>query len=194
MSLQVNLARKDRSKKTDKEVAADAQLDFSAVDILLGEEAGPSRMRRSLDVRLVIRLAGAGIVSCVLGWTVYYDLLARRPAAVPIPFAAEASTGLSAIPFPANGTVFAEFQEAVVTASLTIQTPAEDPYRLFVLVFEDWQTGRRVAHVFLRANTVETLHVPPGRYRLVMASGLIWSGETRLFGPRHASRRDARSG
>lgn len=135
--------------------------------------------------RSALPLVGASVVAIVLGWTVYYDLLARHPAIVALPAAMPPRAGtLAAIPFPDNGTVFADYQAADAAGpGLTVQTQGSDPGLLYVLALEDWQTGAHVGHVFLRANTLETIRMPPGRYRVVVASGRTWFGQQRLFGP-----------
>ena len=86
--------------------------------------------------------------------------------------------------FPINGTLVADFQPGDVTgAGLRLQTPGDDLGLLLVVAFEDWQTGAHVAHVFLKAKTIETLHLPPDRYRIVIAEGRAWYGLAQLFGP-----------
>lgn len=130
-------------------------------------------------------LVGAGVVALLLGWTVYYDLLGRHAPTVARPAAMPPTAGkVRAVPFPDNGTVFANFRAADVAGpGLTVQTPGSDPSLLYVLAVADWQTGALVGHVFLKANTVETLRMPPGRYRMVVASGRVWYGQQGLFGP-----------
>ncbi len=151
--------------------------------------AEPDTLRQPTPLRPAARsalpLVGAGAVALVLGWTIYYDLLARHPATVAPPAAMPPLAGtLAAIPFPDNGTVFADYQAADMAGpGLTVQTPGSDPSLLYVLALEDWQTGAHVCHVFLTANTLETIRMPPGRYRTVVASGQAWYGQQRLFGP-----------
>lgn len=124
-------------------------------------------------------------VAAALGWTVYYDLLVRRPVPVLPPSPARAEIAAAARePLPPDGTMVADFQPSEASgAGLTLQMPADDLGLLFVVVFEDWQTGSAVAHSFLRANTVATFRLPPGRYRIVAASGHAWHGLSQLFGP-----------
>ena len=132
---------------------------------------------------LVRAFAGATI-ALLLGWTIYYDLIAHHPNEFAAPARVLPVPEIAVVTFPANGTVIADYQSSEIGgAGLRLQTPPNDLGRLFVVALEDWQTGARVAHAFLRANTIETLRLPPGRYRVVVASGHVWHGEEMLFGP-----------
>ena len=150
------------------------------------ETAEADRRRRTYLARSrpVLRSIALSVVAAALGWTVYYDLLARRSSPLPPPSPVRAVVAsLAEEPFPSDGTMVADFQPSEASgAGLTLQMPAGDLGLLFVVVFEDWQTGAAVAHSFLRANTVATFRLPRGRYRIVVASGHAWHGLSQLFG------------
>ena len=69
------------------------------------------------------------------------------------------------------------------SAPLTLQTPATEPKNRFVVSVRDWVTDKVVATVYLETNTVVTLDLPAGRYRILVAAGSQWSGDRFLFGP-----------
>ena len=135
--------------------------------------------------RPVLLSAALSVVAATLAWTVYYDLLDRHPLPVQPPSSARLVVASPPEePFPPDGTMVADFQPSEASGGgLTLQMPAADLGLLFVVVFEDWQTGAYVGHAFLRANTVATFRLPPGRYRIVAASGHVWRGLSQIFGP-----------
>ena len=126
----------------------------------------------------------AGVsISLLLGWTIFYDLIAHHPPPVVTPARSLPAAPVAAVTFPANGTVIADYKASEIAGpGVTFQTPTGDLGCLFVVVLEDWQTGMRVGLAYLRANTIETLRPPPGRYRIVVASGHVWQGDELLFG------------
>ena len=129
--------------------------------------------------RPALPLVGVSVVAVVLGWTVYYDLLARHPATVALPAAMPPRAGtLAAIPFPDNGTVFADYQAADAAGpGLTVQTQGSDPGLLYVLALENWQTGAPRWPCLLeskhaRDDTHATRAISGGR---AVRSGLVWT-------------------
>ena len=151
------------------------------------DTAEPDRRCRPYVARSrpLLRSMALSVVAAALGWTVYYDLLARRSSPLPPPSPARAVVAsLAEEPFPSDGTMVADFQPSEASgAGLTLQMPAADLGLLFVVVFKDCQTGAYVGHAFLRANTVVTFRLPPGRYQIVAASGHVWRGLSQIFGP-----------
>lgn len=89
---------------------------------------------------------------------------------------------VSAVPFPANGYTLLRVRPGPQpTAPLTLQT-APDPSRRWVAALRDWSTDDLVATVYLEGNSVATVQVPGGRYRLVVANGEEWWGDKAMFG------------
>ena len=156
--------------------------DASFIDTVESDRRRRPYLARS---RPVLRSVALIVVAAALGWTVYYDLLARGSSSLSPPRPARAVVAsLAEEPFPPDGTMVADFQPSEASgAGLTLQMPAGDLGLLFVVVFEDWQTGAAVAPSFLRANTMATFHLSPRRYRIVAASGHAWQGLSQLFGP-----------
>ena len=156
--------------------------DASFIDTAKSDRRRRPYLSRS---RPVLRSVALSVVAAALGWTVYYDLLAHHSLPVPPLGPARAVIASRAKElFPPDGTMVADFQPSDASgAGLTLQMPADDLGLLFVVVFENWQTGARTAHAFLRANTVATFRLPPGRYRIVVASGHVWHGLSQIFGP-----------
>ena len=158
-----------------------------ADDAAFIETAESDRRRQPYPARSlpVLLSAALSVVAATLGWTVYYDLLDRHPLSVSPPSSARPVVASPPKePFPPDGTMVADFQPSEASgAGLTLQMPAADLSLLFVVVFEDWQTGAYVGHAFLRANTVATFRLPPGHYRIVTATGHAWLGLSHLFGP-----------
>ena len=131
----------------------------------------------------VVRIFAGVSISLLLGWTIYYDLIAHHPPPVVTPGRSLPAAPVAAVTFPANGTVIADYKASEIAGpGMTFQTPSGDLGCLFVVVLEDWQTGMRVGLAYLRANTIETLRPPPGRYRIVVASVHVWQGDELLFG------------
>ena len=95
---------------------------------------------------------------------------ALSPAAVP------------AVPFPSNGYTLLHVRPGPQpTAPLTLQT-APDLNRRWVVTLRDWSTDDLVATVYLEGNSVATVQVPGGQYRLVVANGEEWRGDEARFG------------
>ncbi len=89
---------------------------------------------------------------------------------------------VSAVPFPANGYTLLHVRPGPQpTAPLTLQT-APDLSRRWIATLRDWSTDDLVATVYLEGNSVATVQVPGGRYRLVVANGEEWWGDEALFG------------
>ena len=89
----------------------------------------------------------------------------------------------SSYPFPTNGYTKSYFDQALQqTAPLTLQTSPADLNRKSVICVREWKTGALIATVFLEANTIITINLPPGVYRLWIASGHHWQNDTVLFG------------
>jgi hypothetical protein len=87
------------------------------------------------------------------------------------------------VPFPSNGaTTMYVTVDLAASAPLTLQTPATEPKNRFVVSVRDWVTDKVVATVYLETNTVVTLDLPAGRYRVLVAAGHQWSGDRFLFG------------
>jgi hypothetical protein len=88
------------------------------------------------------------------------------------------------VEFPANGTtnMFIHPDPAAL-APLTVQTSAISPSQPFVVSVRDWFSNKVVATLYLDANTVVTVDLQAGQYRIFIASGKRWGGDQVLFGP-----------
>ena len=85
------------------------------------------------------------------------------------------------LPFPATAEVSWYVAPAQgPTAPLTLHAP-KDTEAQFVVLLDDWATKQPVAMIPLRARETARLHVPFGRYRLVMIKGQGWQGSSKLF-------------
>ncbi len=60
---------------------------------------------------------------------------------------------------------------------------ATNPGSNYFLKLTDWQTGRTALTVFVRGGEEVEVGVPPGSYRITLASGAVWYGEDIRFGP-----------
>ena len=90
---------------------------------------------------------------------------------------------IETIPFPVNGYTVLRFRPSPTgTAPLTLQTSATDPAANYVITVRGWSTNDLVATTYLNANSVATLSLPVGDYRLSFATGRRWGGERMLFG------------
>ena len=89
---------------------------------------------------------------------------------------------IPAVPFPSNGYTLLHVRPGPQpTAPLTLQT-APNLSRRWVVTLRDWSTDDLVATVYLEGNSVATVQVPGGRYRLVVANGEEWRGDETQFG------------
>ncbi len=87
------------------------------------------------------------------------------------------------VTFPQNGAVvFAEGLNAVSLAPLSIQTPPGPRRQRFVILVRDWVTGASVAKLYLYGNSITTIMLPAGQYRLMFVFGIVWEGDDTLFG------------
>ena len=159
--------------------------DASFIDTAKSDRRRRPYLSRS---RPVLRSVALSVVAAALGWTVYYDLLAHHSLPVPPLGPARAVIASRAKElFPPDGTMVADFQPSDASgAGLTLQMPADDLGLLFVVVFENWQTGARTAHAFLRANTVATFLVIETIGPVAISDEervprrLIWGSDTRF--------------
>ena len=58
-----------------------------------------------------------------------------------------------------------------------------NPGSNYFLKLADWETGRPVLTIFIRGGEEVEVGVPPGTYRIKLASGTTWYGEDMRFGP-----------
>ena len=87
------------------------------------------------------------------------------------------------VTFPQNGAVvFAEGLNSVLLAPLSIQTPPGPARQRFVILVRDWVTGASVAKLYLYGNSITTIMLPAGQYRLMFVFGIVWEGDETLFG------------
>ena len=90
---------------------------------------------------------------------------------------------IETVPFPVNGYTILRFRPSPTGAApLTLQTSATDPAANYVINVRGWSTNDLVATTYLNANSVTTLSLPAGDYRLSFATGRRWGGEQILFG------------
>jgi hypothetical protein len=87
------------------------------------------------------------------------------------------------VAFPENGsTTLTTHGLAAASAPLTLQTSSVDADLRYVVTARDWITNRLLATIYLEANSVTTVPLPAGDYRLIVASGHVWGGDAVLFG------------
>ena len=124
------------------------------------------------------------LVCLMAGATPFYTL--RRIPAVPTMLHRPARADpLQAdhVTFPQNGAVvFAEGLNAVSLAPLSIQTPPGPGRQRFVILVRDWVTGASVVKLYLYGNSITTIMLPAGQYRLMFVFGIVWEGDDTLFG------------
>lgn len=60
---------------------------------------------------------------------------------------------------------------------------ATSPGSNYFFKLNDWQTGRTALTIFARGGEEVEVGVPPGSYRIKLASGRVWYGEDIRFGP-----------
>jgi hypothetical protein len=58
-----------------------------------------------------------------------------------------------------------------------------NPGASYFLKLNDWSSGRAVLSIFIRGGEELEVGVPPGIYRIKLASGATWYGEEIRFGP-----------
>lgn len=83
------------------------------------------------------------------------------------------------LPLPKSGEIAAE-TEAKRRAPLTVS--ARDSSLHYYVKLEDWETGKALVEVFIRAGEAASIKVPIGVFRLKFASGSQWFGAYQLFG------------
>lgn len=124
-------------------------------------ETPPSSPRRWLSFFLLIAL----IVGAFYLWKGYTPV------------------GSLSVPMPVTGEVKRVRQESPGTVYTSLKLIGNKEGRHSMVSLEDWQTGALVLTVFVRSGEVAELAVPLGQYRMKVASGLIWYGSSKRFGP-----------
>ncbi len=87
------------------------------------------------------------------------------------------------LPFPATGSALWYSQPASqqVTGNLTITAPGNKGIN-YVVLLDDWATGKPVTLIPVRDGEAATTQIPLGRYRVTIAKGNRWLGPSKLFG------------
>ena len=92
--------------------------------------------------------------------------------------------GKSKQPLPSTG-IFFQYLPRYKRANKNLPPfkVSTNPGSNYYLKLSDWQTGQAALTIFIRAGEEVEIGVPPGTYRIKLASGNTWYGEDIRFGP-----------
>lgn len=105
--------------------------------------------------------------------------------------ATKALTRPGRLPLPENGWTYWYAPQGADLAPFSVVAPAQGA-RMHAVRLSDWNTGKLVAVVTVRAGESAKVSVPLGLYEVTLASGDNWYGPEKLFGFRGDERKATR--